>query len=152
MAVWLYSMTVVQALQEAISDSHIRRAVKDAYEAELNGDPMQNGKRRDVDASKNTHFEFQFGGDADPEVYAYIERYDSEPGIEVMLWADDGWFDNEAFEGYGPDIEDGGKTLAEFADILLDIVADVIESDAKPQFEYYQSAPPSVVFSAVFYL
>lgn len=145
-------MDLVSQLRESDTESDVYAAVTTAYNAETDDVPMQNGKKRDVAVSKNTHFEFQFGGDEYPEVYAYIERYDSDKGIEVMIWADDAWFDADTDEGHGPKLEDGGDVLTQFADSLLDIVADVLDAESKPQFEFHQHAPPSVVFSAMFYL
>ena len=143
-------MDIVHQLRE--SESSVYNAANTVCEAEKEDAPMQNGNQRDVDVSKNTHFEFQFGGDKYPEVYAYIERYDGESGIEVLIWADDAWFDDTDFEGYGPTIGDGGEKLEEFAETLLDIVSDVLDTGSRPQYEYHSLAPPSVVFSATFYL
>lgn len=144
-------MDVIGQLTTPSSEAQLREAVTNARDAELNDEPMQNGKKRGIDVAKNTHFEFEFGGETNPEVFVYIERYDAEPGIEVMLWADYAWFDGESGD-YDVSPSDGDKPLGTFADEVLRVVTDELDADHTPSFEFYQNARPSVVFTAVFYL
>lgn len=127
--------------------SEFIEALQTARDAELNDEPLQNGKQRDVDVSKNTHFEFQLGGDEYPEVYVYVERYEPNSAIELMLWVDDAYFEDLEDLDW-PRISHGGDQLEALAETVLDIANEHL-TDKHPFFEFHMHAPPSVVFATM---
>ena len=138
-------MSIVSEIRSADVEADIIDAVETVVEAEEVNEDWVN-----VGSEKNTHFEFQFGGTEDEEVYVYVERLDSESGIEVMVWANESYFDELGDDM--PSIEDGGEDLVEFVSILQEYVQSVVSDEKDFNMEFVDFAPPSVVFSSVLYL
>lgn len=145
-------MTLLDELRDEHVETSFRADVQTAHTAEMDGLPVQNGRQRDIDVSKNTHFEYTFGGGRVPEATLYIERFGEPSSVELMLWAHDAWFADAEVSEYGPELSDGGTELAELGQEAIKIVQDELNHENAPQFEWQQRAPPWNVFNTLFYL
>lgn len=138
-------MSIVDAIQSKGAEEEIRDAVSQAVEGEEKGLKWEQGG-----AKQNTHFEMKFGESREEEVFVYIERLDSDKGIELMVWADEAYF-RGVDEDY-PDIEDGGEELAEFVDVVGEYVLDELDGEHSVSVSFSMNASPSVVFTDQFYI
>ena len=139
-------MTLIGELDRG-GRTELKDAVEKAVTAEQNDDP-----REERGANKNTHFELEFGETGKPAVL-YVERLPSsqEKGVEIMLWADRSWFaEDDPSVRLSP--SDGEAPLGTFADNILEVTSDALGTSHKPSFQYHTTAPPSIVFSAVYYI
>ena len=122
----------------------IRVAVEQAIEAEHNDDPLVDNQNSD---RQKTHFEFKVGSGSE-EVAIYIERYNPGKGIEILVFADESYFQQDEVPTY---LLGAGEPLETVDELLCTIVEDVVGT--RPQsLSFHQPAPPSVVYSTVAYL
>lgn len=139
-------MSILDEIRSNGAESEVRNALQTAVRAERNNENLKNSGE-----NKNTHFELRFGDSEDEEVFVYVERLEHDSGVEVMVWADESYFQNVVAER--PMVSDGSHDFEEFVGILFEYVTDELDtgkSNARPSF--HTNAPPSVVFSDQFYL
>lgn len=139
-------MSVLDEFNQGGVKSEMRADIARIIEAEQADEPFNNGRTMNATVSKNTHFEYAFGS-GDEEVVAYLERLDADTGIELMLWADEGRFEDapERFSDCDAELQELGESIGR-------LVVNELDRDNPTHFEYYGAYPPSYVFSATFYI
>jgi hypothetical protein len=91
--------------------TEMKQDIQHATDAEQNDEQTNHGQQN-VAVSKNTHFEYELGGQNNPKLTVYIERLDTETGLNILFWVEKDWFTEDQLNEDWPELPDNEVTKA----------------------------------------